>query len=65
MSVRHIFQYQRYVIGTSFLFETLFFTYPINLVVEEISRNKPNVQTPIACFINQKINVCLFDIIAY
>ena len=31
----------------------LFSTQPINLVVEEISRNKPVVQTPITYFINQ------------
>ena len=33
---------------------TLFSTQPINLVVEEISRNKSAVQTPITDFINQK-----------
>ena len=32
----------------------VFSTQPINLVVEEISRNKPVVQTPITYFINQK-----------
>ena len=39
---------------TSFHFETLFSTQPINLAVEEISRSKSNVQTPITYFINQK-----------
>ena len=32
----------------------LFFTEPINLVVEEISQNKPAVQTPIKYISNQK-----------
>ena len=39
---------------TSFHFETLFSTQPINLAVEEISQSKSNVQTPITYFINQK-----------
>ena len=43
-----------YVVGTSFHFETLFSTQPVDLVVEEISRNKPVVQTPVTYFINQK-----------
>ena len=51
MSIRHIFQYYCYV---SFHFETLFSTQPINLVVEEISRNKSAIQTPITDSINQK-----------
>ena len=34
--------------------KTLFSTQPINLVVAEISQNKPVVQTPVTCFINQK-----------
>ena len=50
MSIRHIFQYYCYA---SFHSETLFSTQPINLVVEEISRNKSFVQTPITNFINQ------------
>ena len=54
MFIRHIIQYYCYVAGTSFHFETLFSTQPINLVVEEISRNKSAVQTPITYFINQK-----------
>ena len=54
MSIRHIFQYLCYVVGTSFHFETLFSTQSINLYVEKISRNKPVVQTPITYFINQK-----------
>ena len=33
---------------------TLFSTQPINLVVEEISRNKSAIQTPITDSINQK-----------
>ena len=37
-----------------FFFETLIYTQPINLVVEEISPNKSVVQTPITWFINQK-----------
>ena len=32
----------------------LFSIQPINLLVEEISRNKSTVQTPITYFINQK-----------
>ena len=32
----------------------MFSIYPINLVVEEISRNESAAQTPITCFINQK-----------
>ena len=36
------------------LYETLFSTQPINLIVEEISQNKPDVQTPIIYIINQK-----------
>ena len=39
---------------TSFHFETLFCTQPINLAVEEIPQSKSNVQTPITYFINQK-----------
>ena len=54
MYIRHIFQYQCYIIGISFHFETLFSTQPFNLVVEEISRNKPVVQTSITNFLNQK-----------
>ena len=54
MSIRHIFQYYCYVVRTSFHFETLIYTQSINLVVEEISRNKSVVQTPITYFINQK-----------
>ena len=42
------------VVRTSLHFETLIYTRPINLVVEEICRNKSVVQTPITCFINQK-----------
>ena len=42
------------LLGASFHFETLFSTQSINLVAEEISRNKPIVQTPITYFINQK-----------
>ena len=51
MSIRYIFQY---VVGTSFHFEMLFSTQSFDLVVEDISRNKPVVQTPIIYFINQK-----------
>ena len=54
MSIRHIFQYYCYVVRISFHFETLIYTQSINLVVEEISRNKSVVQTPITYFINQK-----------
>ena len=54
MSIQYIFQYYCYVAGTSFHFEMLFSTQPINLVVEKISRNKPVIQTPITYFINQK-----------
>ena len=54
MSIRHIFRYHCKVARTSFHFETLFSTWPINLVVEEISRNKSVVQTQIIYFINQK-----------
>ena len=39
---------------TIFHFEALFSTQPINLAVEEISRNKSFVQTQITFFINQK-----------
>ena len=46
MSVRLIFRHCCY--------ETLFSTQTINKVVEEISRNKFVVQTPITYFINQK-----------
>ena len=42
------------IVGTSFHFKTLFSTQPINLVIEEISRNKSAVQTPITYFIHQK-----------
>ena len=42
-----------YVVRTSFYFETLFSTQPINLVLEEISRNKSVVQTSITCSTNQ------------
>ena len=42
------------VVRKSFYFETLIYTQPINLVAEEISRNKSAVQTPITDFINQK-----------
>ena len=38
---------------TSFHFETLFSTQPINLVVKEISRKKSATQTPTTDFINQ------------
>ena len=51
-----------------FHYETLFSTQPINLVVEEISRNESVVQTPVTYFINQKekhVPICLLDIIAY
>ena len=54
MSIRHISQYSCYVVGVCFQFETLFSTQPINSVDEEISRNKPVVQTPIVYFVNQK-----------
>ena len=54
MYIRHIFRYYCYVVLSSFHFETLFSTQSINLVVEEISRNKSLVQTPITYFINQK-----------
>ena len=54
MFIRHIFQYLCYVAGTSFHFKTLFSTQPINLVGEEISRNKSSVQTPITNFIYEK-----------
>ena len=54
MSIRQIFQYYCDVVGTSFHFETLIYTQPINLVVEEISQNKFFAQTPIIYFINQK-----------
>ena len=54
MSIRHISQYSCYVVGICFQFETLFSTQPINSVDEEISRNKPVVQTPIVYFVNQK-----------
>ena len=54
MFIGHIFQYYCYITDTSFHFETLFSTQPINLVVEEISRNKSVIQTPITYFINQK-----------
>ena len=54
MSIRHIFQYYCYVAKTSLHFEKLFSTQPINLVVEEFSRNKSVVQTSITYFINQK-----------
>ena len=46
--------YYCYAVRTSFHFETLFSTQPINIVVEEISRNKSVVQTTITYFINQK-----------
>ena len=46
--------YYRHVVGTSFHFEAVFSTQPINLVVEEISQNKFFLQTPIIYFINQK-----------
>ena len=59
MSIRHIFQYYCYVVRTSFHFEVLFATQPINLVVEEISGNKSVVQTPVTYFINQKEKVSL------
>ena len=42
-----------YVVRTSFYFETPFSTQPINLVLEEISRNKSVVQASITCSINQ------------
>ena len=54
MSIRQIFQYYCDVVGTSFHFETLIYTQPINLVVEEISQSKLVIQTPITYFINQK-----------
>ena len=54
MSIRHIFQYYCYVVRTSFHFETLIYTQPINLVFEEIFRNKSVVQSPITYFIKQK-----------
>ena len=54
MFIRHIFQYLCYVAGTSFHFKMLFSIQPINLVVEEISRNKSSVQTPITNFIYEK-----------
>ena len=42
------------MVWINFHFERLFSTQPINLVVEEISRNKPVVQTPVPHFLNQK-----------
>ena len=51
--MRHIFQYC-YAVRTSFHFEALFSTEPINLVVEEMSRSKSAVQTSIPYFIIQK-----------
>ena len=54
MFIRHIFQYCCYIVRSSFHFETLFSAQPINLVVEEITRNKSVVQTPITYFINRK-----------
>ena len=42
------------MLGTSFCFETLFSTQPINLAVEKNSQNKSVVQTSITYFINQK-----------
>ena len=42
------------MLGTSFCFETLFSTEPINLAVEKNSQNKSVVQTSITYFINQK-----------
>ena len=54
MSIRHIFQYYCYVVRISFHFQKLFSTQPINIVVEEISRNKSGVQTPIIYFTNPK-----------
>ena len=54
MSIRQIFQCYCYIVGTSFHFEMLFSTEPINLVVEEISWNKTVVQTSLTCFTNQK-----------
>ena len=54
MSICHILQYYCQVARVSFHFETLFSTQLINLFVEEISRNKFVVQTPITYFINQK-----------
>ena len=54
MSIQHISQYYCYVVRTGFHFETLIYTHRINLVVEEISRNKPVVQTPITYFLNHK-----------
>ena len=40
-----------------FYFETLFSTQPINLAVEEISRNKPIAQTPITIQHNSKLTL--------
>ena len=54
MIIRHIFQYYSYVVRTSFHFETLIYTQHINLVFEEIFRNKSVVQSPITHFIKQK-----------
>ena len=42
-----------YVAGTSFNFQTLVSTQPINLV-EEVSQNKSVAQTPMTYFIDQK-----------
>ena len=52
MCIQYIFVVLCYVAGTSFHFETLFSTQPINLVAEEISRSRSVVQTPITYFIN-------------
>ena len=54
MSIQYIFQYLCYVVRTCFHFETLFSTRPTNLVVEEISRKKSAVPTPIPYLLNQK-----------
>ena len=60
MSIRHVFQYYCYVVRTSVHFETLS-TQPINLVVEEISRNKSVVQTPVTLFHKSKIKTYLYQ----
>ena len=51
-----------YAVGTNFYLESLFSAQPINLVVEEVSRNKLEVQTPITYSINPKeINLFVWN----
>ena len=57
MSIQHIFQEYCYVVGTSFHFETLYSAQPINLVIEEISRNKPAVQTLITFYKSKSASI--------